>query len=187
MVSATAHTTPEIARSEAEEEMHKSRSFNEVAHRLGAGSNGGSAAECHGFLSGRLCLYRSAAQAAQDYRPALGAATDDRQALLQAWAEDIQQQLDDGQCTFSPFLPDEEAPLGQRTEALRDWCTGFLTGLGREPRQGKIQEFLQDLGHITQMQEVDENAQEEENERALTELIEYVRTGALYLHMELRP
>ena len=31
---------------------------------------------------------------------------------------------------FAPLLPDDDAPLAERADALSMWCQGFLYGLG---------------------------------------------------------
>lgn len=110
---------------------------------------------------------------------------------LQALYESTQWQLDDPNFSFHPLLPDEEADLAARTEALAHWCSGFLYGLGvggvSEATQlpGDAAEVLTDLAKIATVDfELEEPGEEEE--RAYREVVEYVRVGALLVFESLR-
>lgn len=151
------------------------------------------APEAHGTLAGAFCsaddyvfeswlveLFadgRASAEAVEQLR-ALFDAT--RLALLSA---DMQ---------FAAVLPDDDAPLTQRTEALGQWCQGFLYGLGTNPLPdpetlpGAIGEIVRDLSSIVQVG-VDEREDAEANENAYSELVEFVRVGVQLLFEELAP
>lgn len=96
--------------------------------------------------------------------------------------------LDDPEMRFAPFLPDESAPLGQRIQALSDWCAGFLggfglTGLGeREGLSEQAADALRDLERIAHFGYEPDEAEADEN--ALAEILEYVRVAALLLYQE---
>lgn len=96
--------------------------------------------------------------------------------------------LDDPDMRFTPFLPDESAPLAQRIPALSEWCAGFLggfglTGLGEgEGLSEQADDALRDLERIAHFgYEPDET---EADENALAEIVEYVRVAALLLYQE---
>lgn len=90
---------------------------------------------------------------------------------------------------FEPLLPDEEAPLQQRAQALVDWSSGFIYGLGlagadlnaltAEAREGldAISDFTRlDLEGLTESEEADQS---------LTELVEFLWVSVMLIHTEL--
>lgn len=93
---------------------------------------------------------------------------------------------------FEPLLPDEEAPLEMRVEALEAWCQGFMYGLGlgeigeldRLPPDAR--EVVDDLAEIARSR-IAVDAESEENEQAYTEVVEYLRVGIQLIHEELHP
>ncbi len=96
--------------------------------------------------------------------------------------------LDDGDYAFTLLLPDDALPLKQRTQALAQWCQGFLLGLGDAgPALAALPEDLQeamaDLAQIAQLELTQEES--EENEVYFAELVEYSRVAALGLYAEL--
>ena len=90
------------------------------------------------------------------------------------------------------MLPDDETPLLGRTQALGDWCQGFLMGLAmagirdftRLPPDSA--EFIQDLLDISRIEE-QELEEGEDEEQAFAGIVEYVRAGVLLIRSELRP
>lgn len=90
---------------------------------------------------------------------------------------------------FQPLLPDDHEPVAVRSEALGQWCQGFLYGLGAAGvesaslERGDIRDFVQHLSHFAQADTEAEDS--EQNEQALTEVIEYLRMGVLMLQAEL--
>lgn len=115
----------------------------------------------------------------------------DRQAL-EALFDDTVKQLGDPDLSFQLFLPDDESSLEDRTEALANWCEGYLYGLGlagikdfggfSEP----VQEFAGDLVEIGRLAHDAEEDDNEAGESALFDVAEYVRMGTLMLCDELR-
>jgi uncharacterized protein YgfB (UPF0149 family) len=89
---------------------------------------------------------------------------------------------------FQLLLPPDTAPLPERAEALGQWCEGFLAGLvlaGQGQQQwdklpAELVEGFNDLASIAQMGPADEDA-----ERDLMELLEYVRLVVLSAYAEL--
>lgn len=104
--------------------------------------------------------------------------------------EQAQTQLDDPDLGFAPLLPHVEQPLPLRAEALRDWCRGFLGGLGLGGLAGDValsaegSEILGDFDAIAAAH-FDYADDDEEDENALAEVLEFVRVGTLLLHAEL--
>jgi uncharacterized protein YgfB (UPF0149 family) len=91
---------------------------------------------------------------------------------------------------FELLMPDDDAPIEQRTEALTLWCNGFVYGLGTggaadpERLPGDAGEIVRDLAQIMRAG-VDEREGLEANEAALAELVEFVRVGVQVVFEEL--
>lgn len=92
---------------------------------------------------------------------------------------------------FDLLMPDDHEPLDVRMQALVDWCSGFLSGLGlagledNESLDLEIREIMQDFIEITRMDVAVDDV--EENEAAFTEIEEYVRIGVMTIGLSLRP
>ena len=99
--------------------------------------------------------------------------------------------IEDPEFGFRLYLPDDEAGLSRRTEALTHWCSGYLAALGLSGIEqfGQLPEepaeFLQDLAEIARADFHVEDENETE-EQALVELIEYARVGAMLVFETLR-
>lgn len=96
-------------------------------------------------------------------------------------------QLADADLGFSLLLPADEAPVGERVDALLGWCRGFLggfgLGVGSTPTLSPdAQEALQDMGRIAGFSFGEDEA--ERDEEALAEVAEFVRVAALLLHAD---
>jgi hypothetical protein len=109
-----------------------------------------------------------------------------RQVLLDV-ARHTAVSIDEIEAGFQPLLAGDSAPLPERVGDLGAWCRGFLSGFGLGKTDlSEISDdsrgFLRDLERISQ---VDERVGEDEDEeRALMEIVEYVRVGTLLLHKE---
>jgi uncharacterized protein YgfB (UPF0149 family) len=152
-------------------------------------------AEAHGTLAGALCSSR-------DYgliewlREILPDESADETALqssvLQNVYDSMVRTLVGNDADFAPLLPDDEASLSERADALSLWCQGFLYGLGSgtTPDPGKVSaeagEIIRDLTEITHVG-VEAGEENEENEAAFAEVVEFVRVGVQLLFVELAP
>ena len=158
-----------------------------------------SPAECHGQLSGLFCSmpefsYQQwidtalpALREAMVSGDALAAESD---GLLQQLYRDTEASIQDRELGFQLVLADDSEALAQRLEQLAEWCSGFLLGLAMggikeyKGLPGDIPEFLQDLVEVSRAGSF-ELENEEEDETAYIELIEYVRMGVMLVRMEL--
>jgi hypothetical protein len=101
------------------------------------------------------------------------------------------EQLDDVEFAFEPILPDLDRPVAERAQALLQWCQGFLGGLGaggfKDERalSADGREVLRDMADIAGSQ-LSFDDDEEVDEAAYTELLEFARMGALLLREDLR-
>jgi yecA family protein len=90
------------------------------------------------------------------------------------------------------LLPDDDAPLVTRVDALGEWCQGYLTGLhllGLDIKNNKneaIQECLQDLLSISQVDLTPEDEADQASESHFVELEEHVRVAVLTIMQELQ-
>lgn len=154
-------------------------------------------AECHGLVAGLICakgrLTREEwlGQVAEDVSGGRTAGRE-TQDVLGELLEDTTRELSDTLMSFHLLLPGEDVRLEERTQALGLWCQGFLMGL----TLGGVKE-LGDLPHdaaeaIHDLTEIAGAGQygledEEEDESAYAELVEYVRTVVLLINEELNP
>jgi len=113
------------------------------------------------------------------------------QTVFQALLENSRNGLRDESFGFQLVLPDDDTDLAVRVEALGHWCQGFLLGVSSagisDPKvlPGDLPEILDDFLGISQAESY-ELADEEEDEAAYTELMEYVRISAQLFCEELR-
>jgi uncharacterized protein YgfB (UPF0149 family) len=109
---------------------------------------------------------------------------------LQAMQETVLEQLDDTNFAFETLIPNDDEELFVRVQALAEWCQGFLVGFGTGVKANELefsdeaQEVLRDLVEISKVDPDREETPEEEDEVALNELEEYVRTAVMMLYSE---
>jgi len=101
------------------------------------------------------------------------------------------QELHSEDLEFAPFLPEEDAPLHERTQALASWCQGYLYGLGtggigeRSALADDTRELLGDFSALAQAETGEGSPVELED--VYIELVEFVRVGVLLVQEELQP
>ena len=168
--------------------------FERVAAVLERSACDVGAAECHGILTGMLCgdgpfdprTWLAHVSADDDGG---GLAHGEARARLDELIERTRAELSADDYSFVLFLPGDETTLGERAEAFADWCRGFLAGcvlagivdlaaLGEDGR-----EFLRDVERFCRLGLDGDGG--EDDERALTELIEFTRMGVQVLRTEL--
>ena len=176
-------------------EKQLSRLYSDLEHRLVDLNADMMAAESHGVLCARFCL-EDTPDAGSWVREVLGQqepgnlqAGESEQFLAQVYAQTSASFLE-AMDEFEMLLPDDYEALTERTRALADWCSGFVAGLGLGGLQadnlleGEVGEATQDLIEITRMDDdVEEN---ESNEMAYTEIMEYVRVAVMTIGLSLR-
>ena len=147
-----------------------------------------SAAEAHGMATGMLCVNEQAecadwlAELLQNAAPVIDA---DKNVLVRLF-EETRRLLASDEFEFDLFLPEDDASLSEQVDALIGWCRGFLFGVGSGASASnwpkEVREILKD---ITEFTKLDVNAEGEEDERALAEITEYLRSAVLLLRDEL--
>ena len=156
------------------------------------------AAQTHGLLAGRLAI--AGVPAGPDWLIHVLEGTDESNALrkecekhLDALYQSTFWQLSERLSEFEPLLPGDDADVAVRTVALAHWCEGFLHGLvsskhgdalkerlGSEP----LSDIIKDMLQITRAG-LDHESDEEENDSAYVQLVEYVRVAAQLCYEEL--
>ncbi len=173
----------------------REREYQRLERDLARGGVEHSAAEAHGLLCGFLVSMRPSRENwLAEIRPA-GFADEDRD--LQACGERLSglydataEALAAADLSFEPLLPQDDA-LADRAEALRGWCRGFLDGLGlsggapEAAFSAEAREALQDLSAIGRL-DADAVAEDETEDQALTDLVEFLKVAVLLIREDLR-
>jgi uncharacterized protein len=164
--------------------------LTETLLRLGFSQD---AAEFHGALCGALCVRSPDEIDPLRLLSAAGApaadALDAEQTLRRLCGQSLEA-LNSSDMAFSLLLPGDEQALGERVRALSAWCEGFLFGLATRPGlnlkqcSGEAQEIIHDFTEFTRAM-VFGGEDDEVEENAYTELVEYIRVGAQLVYMEL--
>ena len=156
------------------------------------------AAQTHGLLTGRLAIM--GAPAGPDWLLQVLEGVDESNALraecqkhLDILYQSTFWQLSERLSEFKPVLPDDDEDVGSRTIALAHWSEGFLHGLvsakhsdalkerlGSEP----LSDIIKDMLQITRAG-LDSSTDDEDNEFAYVELVEYLRVAAQLCYEEL--
>jgi yecA family protein len=112
---------------------------------------------------------------------------------LQSLHDATWQQLTERSSEFQLLLPEDSEDAVLRTEALAQWCEGYLHGLviradGDELKARlaaePLSDIIRDMLEITRA-EADPDADDETNEVAYAELLEYLRVAAQLVYEEL--
>lgn len=163
-----------------------SQALNETTHKLHA-------SQAHGLVCGIIVgntEHDLDASAWQDLVTG-GEKSGKTHTLLQSLYDESASQLADDLFQFQLLLPLEDDDLAVRTEALSLWCQGFLVGLkvsnvpidAREP--GEVTEAINDLIEIANIDH-EEIVDNEEDEAAYVEFVEYVRMAVILIYQDLR-
>jgi hypothetical protein len=90
---------------------------------------------------------------------------------------------------FSLLMPDDDEPLADRADALTEWVSSFISGLGlmdlqKNQLSEEITEVLADLQEISQLG-IDEDDDLEDQAALFEQVVEHVRMCVLSCHSEL--
>ena len=156
------------------------------------------AAQTHGLLTGRLAI--AGVAAGPEWLLQVLENTDDNNALqaecrklMDTLYQSTYWQLSERLSEFELLLPDDAEDFATRTVALAHWSEGFLHGLvsaqhaealkerlGKEP----LADIIKDILQITRAG-LDEASDDEDNESAYAEIVEYLRVAAQLCYEEL--
>jgi yecA family protein len=169
--------------------------LNDALRRCGASWD---AAQAHGLLASRLAV--AGVDAGFDWLQQVLEGTNESDALctectgmLNTLFQDTLRQLSERLSEFAPLLPDDSDSATVRAAALARWCEGFLHGLvsvdhgeALKERLAKdpLADIIRDMLQLTRA-EADEDGDNETNEAAYAEIVEYVRVAAQLTYEEL--
>jgi uncharacterized protein len=168
--------------------------FEDFEDVLASAGSLADAAEAHGCLCGALCAI--APYRIQDWinevLPDSGSMAPERLAMLERVYSVTAAAFGGDDLEFAPLLPDDDQPISGRANALGNWCSGFLYGLGTgqlsdlQSLPGELGEIVRDFAQIAQAGGEDSES-DESNEEAYAELVEFIRMGAQMVYEELLP
>lgn len=156
------------------------------------------ASQTHGLLSGQLAIsgaesgFGWLAQVLEGTQHADG----DRaecEVMLSALFESTYRQLAERLSAFEPLLPGDSDSTAVRAVALAHWCEGYLHGLVSTSHAEALKarlaaaplaDIIKDMLEITRAS-AEDDADEESDERAYTEIVEYLRVAAQLVYEEL--
>ncbi len=172
--------------------------FDTLEESLNRCGSNWDAAQTHGLLTGRLAI--AGVSAGPDWLLQVLEGVEEGNTLhaeCQKHLDTLYQatfwQLSERLSEFEPLLPDDDDDVGVRTAALAHWCEGFLHGLVSAKHSDGLKErlaaeplsdIIKDMLQITRAG-LDEDFDEEENESAYVELVEYMRVAAQLCYEEL--
>ncbi len=150
------------------------------------------ASEAHGLLTGLACRGIRAENLAG--RLYLFRVDDpDGITLFEGMFELVLRDLQSEEPTFNPLLPPEEADNKEFAFAISDWCEGFLQGFCFDAEteineHGEaVQELIDDMIEIGSLDVTSIEEYNEDDERSLVELEEYLRVGVQAIYDTLNP
>jgi uncharacterized protein YgfB (UPF0149 family) len=94
-----------------------------------------------------------------------------------------------GEYALDPVIADDDASLSDRGVTLSEWAHGFLAGYGLSGQKKNLSDdttqVLRDFANLSSMKgEMQSLEDGNDNEKDLTELIEYARLSAMMLYSE---
>lgn len=150
-----------------------------------------SAAEAHGIATGMLCV-DVRADSSNWLSELFGEnfSVAGSRGVLGDLFEQTRTLLTDDDFGFDLLLPDsEEDTLSEAVEAMRDWCQGFLFGIGFSQSNsnwtGEAGEIVKDIVEITKLEAFSEEDDSEEDQEAFTEIQEYLRVAVQLIRNEM--
>lgn len=153
------------------------------------------ASELHGGFCGVLCAGGSGPASAwledcvQESESRADAVQEARDILrvveLETWRALAASDLE-----FTPLLPEDDLPLGDRVDELALWCHGFISGLalgGLSDPAERIEEIVEDFAEISRAGlSAGERRVPTDADFDLAEIIEYVRVSVQIVFEEFK-
>ncbi|MCP4410599.1 MAG: UPF0149 family protein [Gammaproteobacteria bacterium] len=170
--------------------------YDDIDNALRQAESQYSASGCQGVACGMLVVDNASSASAwigemiEDADSADLPGIETRQ-ILNRFFDTTREQLGNAEMSFTLLLPqDEQVSLHQRVEEVTRWCEGFLCGMAiagltdDNTLEQDSAEILSDIVEISKAWVGEDR--DEENEAAYSELVEYLRVGALLLREELQ-
>jgi len=163
--------------------------FNNLAELLHATTSDFNPSELHGLICG--LLFSHAAEAHFKKLVLKKIKDETYQSELTQLFETSFTKLNEFSFEFTLLLPDDDVDINIRAEFLGLWCQGFLIGLKKAKipiknlPQNETSETLKDIIEIAKIN-FGNIVDDDEDESAYFELVEYVRLGVLMLFQDLK-
>lgn len=110
---------------------------------------------------------------------------------LDAWFDETVAAINDSEMGFEPEMPEDSAPLAERSIGLIDFCSGFNYGLGLSSAGRDTTSLPQDtrevIADFQAIENLDLDELDESEDEAWQELFEFLRVGVLLVHEEMHP
>lgn len=173
--------------------MEKQLDYDSVSNKLSQQGIIVDGAEVHGILVGMLCGGMSLTD--QKWLTILSETinqgdsfNDATTFLLTNLFNQVSQQLLEPEFALQLLVPDDQTPINDRGMALINWVQGFMLGFGLHQQDlmqcsVDVKEALEDFADIARMEEPMDA--DEESEKALFEVMEYVKISAILCFSEL--
>ncbi len=156
------------------------------------------AGQAHGLLCSRLAILGTDAGIGWLDQVLEGSNPDDAlrrecESMLDELYAFTHRQLAERQSEFEPLLPDDSDSTMVRADAIARWCEGFLHGLVSGSPDERLKErlasdplsdIIKDMLQISRAT-VDQDLDDETNESAYEELVEYLRVAVQLTYEEL--
>ena len=138
-------------------------------------------------IHGQLCGYICAGENMNGVAWLDAAHMKNQQALFLQLCQTSFQKINEFSFDFELLLPDDDADLPFRAQALGEWCQGFLAGIGvagLDEDDALSEDSSDALMHIEAISEIDyENLMvDEKDERSFFEVQEYIRLSVLMVY-----
>lgn len=167
--------------------------YEKLATLLSTSNIFNSVSELHGVVSGQICagvlivkaeLTRQLMGIDEPFSSVI-------EQLVVRLGKELIEQLEEGDFSFQPLLPDDDEELTIRLHALGEWCEAFNVGFGGGFGKGdqsileETREVLKDFSEISQIENAEQNqTEQEENEQSYMEIVEYVRMAVATVYMQ---
>ncbi len=147
-----------------------------------------SAAESHGMAVGMLCA-NDCIQAEFWLQEMLHEVdlinNEDKNVLVNLFKYTKELLLND-EFSFGLLLPTEDFPLYDQIVSLKQWCQGFLFGIGANSATVSwTKDSREVMKDITEFTKLEAEAEGEGAENDFMEITEYLRAAVIFLHTEL--
>jgi len=148
--------------------------------------------EAHGLLTGLACRGFSAQHIGNKmYMFELDSGQDS--ASLQALYELVLQNLESDDPVFDLMLPGDDESAFRRADEIANWCSGFAQGFCHDgdmsilQKTGPVKEMFDDIMSIARIQAdlSDDEIGRHREDRALTEIEQYLRVGIQLIYEEM--
>jgi uncharacterized protein YgfB (UPF0149 family) len=144
-------------------------------------------ASSHGVLCGYACVNPEITLENWIYEVLEEYNKDDDFSVLASIFNSTLEELSDAELNFN-LLIDDDSGLTIMAIDIKDWCSGFLIGLGLAKVQTDDAEILEILENISQIASIDSSITDtDENSNDLMEILEFLRVGVLLIQETLNP